>query len=39
MSLVINDNDTCKICGAYKDDNKICSNGHYQIKKGEKNES
>jgi hypothetical protein len=28
MSLVINDNRVCPICGAYLDDNQICSYGH-----------
>ncbi len=30
--LKINDEDTCKICGAYFQDTDYCSNGHIRLK-------
>ena len=29
--IIVNDDDTCKICGAYFQDNNYCTNGHIRI--------
>ena len=34
--IIINDNDTCNICGAYFQDNGYCTNGHLKPKQNER---
>jgi len=29
--LIVNDDDTCKVCGAYFQDNNYCANGHIRL--------
>ncbi len=29
--LIIDDNNVCKVCGAYMDNHNICANGHNNI--------